>query len=120
MKVKVITLLLAIGIVYSCKKDEDETIPVTFEEAIEVDSDSIQQISVDTIKPIEIRLWSSKETGLPIGEVIRKDCANWGEKDVVMADNYILVRKPDNVFTIKRDVDVDLFLCVGKGDKIID
>ena len=117
MKVTVIALLLAIGIVYSCKKEESETIPVTFEDAVEVETDTI---SVKEVKVVDLRLWSNSETDLPVGEVVDYDCANLGEKTQNMRDNYVLIRKPDNVFTIKRDIDIDFFCCIKKGDRIIE
>ena len=88
---KVVIILLSIGFLSSCKREERVPIPVTFEDAIEVETDTI---SDDTVEVVDIRIWSNKESDLPIGEVVDYDCSRLGKKGQNMKDNYVLIRKP--------------------------
>jgi hypothetical protein len=65
--------------------------------------------------------WISKEIGLPIGIVYMMDYAgreSKNDKDHNQADNYVTVKRTDGSLSVTRDIDVDLYLSLVKGDTI--
>lgn len=66
----------------------------------------------------EPQIWSASETGLVKGIVIRTDCANRGEENMNLMDNYITIKQPNGISTILRDVDEDVYLNIKVGDVI--
>lgn len=82
-----------------------------------IENDTLTTNLIDTLK----NNWSSNETGLPIGVVIKMDYGHDPSGDAtkdLLNDNYVMIRKSDGLNTIVRDVDVDLYLNLSIGDKI--
>lgn len=62
--------------------------------------------------------WSSKEIGLPIGIIYMMDFAGSGTDDQNQADNYVTIKRTDGSLVVTRDIDIDLYLSLVKGDTI--
>ncbi len=104
----------------SCKKQEEiqaDANPYVYEtyDAVQVDDNDD-----DSTKYKDIRIWSSDETKLPQGTVYAMDCANCQSEDekAINSDNYVTVKRPNNILTVVKDVDEDLYLNLRIGDLI--
>lgn len=113
-------LLLSMIALVSCKKQEniqDTTNNQVYEtyDAVQVDEDDD-----DSTKTTEVRIWSADETKLPQGIVYAMDCANCQSEDEkkITSDNYVTVKRPNNILTVVKDVDEDLYLNLRIGDLI--
>ena len=123
---KVFLLALVLGLTFSCKpKTEETTETLETYDAVSV-PDSLdyknadEPTSSDNSESTKQRYWSSSETGLPVGVVTKKDCANCLSENekAILKDNYVTIKRPNETLTIKKDIDEDLFLNVEVGDII--
>ena len=100
----------------SCKKVETPQQPIepkyeTYD-AVQVPQEPVNDTT---------RVWSAQENKVPVGVVIRSDCAHNSQNttDVLdIKDNYVTIKQPNGMLTIARDVDEDLFLNLENGDLI--
>lgn len=105
------------------KKDEvkrfntDIVIDTTSYPAVEVNLNEVDIKETD-FKISKSKHWSSKETNLPIGVVYKMDFAGSGTKKQTQSDNYVTIKRLDGSLSITRDIDVDLYLNLEKGDTI--
>lgn len=121
-------MFLLTGLVTSCSKKQDEVNHIVMEDAETVSAgDSItvewetDSTEVDTtifyVSPE--KFWSSQETKLPKGIVMRFDYAHGGKnKRDNQRDNYVTIKQPNGQLIIMRDVEIDLFLNIEVGDTI--
>lgn len=102
----------------SCKKQED--IQDTTNNQVYETYDAVQVDDNDSTKTTEVRIWSADETNLPQGTVYAMDCANCQSEDekAITSDNYVTVKRPNNILTVVKDVDEDLYLNLHIGDLI--
>jgi hypothetical protein len=107
-------LFLSLILMVSCKKVEA---PQPLEPKYETyDAVQVPEEPVDD----STRVWSAQENKLPVGVVIRTDCAHDSHDGNVsdIKDNYITIKQPNGTLTIAKDVDEDLFLNIENGDLI--
>lgn len=101
------------------KKDEVKHIDMT----IEVDTTQYpaEQVNLDSIGNIVVtkgKYWSAKKNKLPAGIVYQKQFAGEGTNNQSQGDNYVTIKASDGQLIIVRDIDVDLYLNLEKGDTI--
>lgn len=110
---KTALLALSIGVlVVSCKPKDDQkesTVPPTV-----VDSTITTYRNSD--EPKEYRYWSSQDTGLPMGTVVKMDCADCQTDSPKISDNYVTIKGPDGVLCVTSDINEDVYLNLEIGD----
>jgi hypothetical protein len=124
----VVVILVIISIVTCSRKDDNKDEVKHIDMTIEVDTTQypaeqvvdVKQDSTDInfIVP-KSRFWSSTETKLPRGIVQATDYAHGGKgKGDDQTNNYVTIKGTNGQLTIVRDVEIDLFLNLQKGDTI--
>lgn len=113
----ILGFVLSLTFIGGEKKDEVKHIDMT----IEVDTTQYKaeevNLDIDTISR-KGNFWVGKDINIPSGVIFRKDHAGSGTKLEDQTDNYITVRGFNGQLKIVRDIDVDLYLNLEKGDTI--
>ncbi len=124
-----ILIVVAFGMT-DCSGDKKKTDVKHLDISIEMDSTKVNSVyqseevileSDSVFKVPKGHYWKSQEIGLPIGVVYAMDYAGSEsdkDKDKNQADNYVTVKRIDGSLFITRDIDVDLYLSLVKGDTI--
>ena len=121
MKKVLLLSMIALLSLVSCKRQEQIKNDTDDEYDIIITCDSIQDEDEPTnIDTTDVRIWSSNEIKLPKGTVYDLDCAGCQTEDEKpnVKDNYVTIKRPNNILTIVRDIDEDLLLNLHVGDLI--
>lgn len=119
----IVVILIIVAIVVGCRKSDKKDEVKHIDMTIEVDTTQYpaEQVNLDSIGNIVVtkgKYWSAKENKLPVGIVYQKQFAGEGTNDQSQGDNYVTIKASDGQLIIVRDIDVDLYLNLEKGDTI--
>lgn len=118
-------LCMIIVLPLTCSSNkEDEVKHIDMSIAIDTTAYPAEQVVIEDDSVFKVpkgHHWRGKEIGLPIGIIYMMDYAGSESKDDKnhnQADNYVTVKRTDGSLSVTRDIDVDLYLSLVKGDTI--
>jgi hypothetical protein len=119
-----VILIMTVVILVECctSNNEDEVKHIDMTIAVDTTDYPAEEVIIENDSVFNVpksHYWRSKEIGLPIGVIYMMDYAgSESDKDHNQNDNYVTIKRTDGSLVVTRDIDVDLYLSLVKGDTI--